>query len=226
MLRLAALVAFVALVPAPAGAQGGVDPATAAIVERLQGLAGMVRGDALRFTRVRGEGRTIVIELEILPSAPDMVQSPMVPGPIVASLCAEPAAPQLLFADGRTLRLEVSRSGRTTSFAYESCPAHAGEGITAAVVANSMQGLIGMPIEDGITIGAVRAQGETVVLTFDAPGPVRDGPGIALAFVLGFCQRPESQPQFFDIGLSMRIDIVPMGTAPAPGRLFTTCPGR
>ncbi len=94
---------------------------------------------------------------------------------------------------------------------------------TAADFAKNMQGAVGQTFEGGIVLKAIAAEANTLVLTVDGPAGWRTQltpADISTALVGGFCG---TAPQFFDTGVSMRVDSLDGGKL-AKGPVVTTCP--
>lgn len=94
---------------------------------------------------------------------------------------------------------------------------------TAADFAKNMQGAVGQTFEGGIVLKAITAEANTLVLTVDGPKGWRTGltpADISTALVGGFCG---TAPQFFDTGVSMRVDSLDDAKL-AKGPVVTTCP--
>lgn len=94
---------------------------------------------------------------------------------------------------------------------------------TAADFAKNMQGAVGQTFEGGIVLKAIAAEANTLVLTVDGPKGWRAGlspADISNALVGGFCG---TAPQFFETGVSMRVDSFD-DTKLAKGPVVTTCP--
>jgi len=94
---------------------------------------------------------------------------------------------------------------------------------TAADFAKNMQGAVGQTFEGGITLKAITAEANTLVLTVDGPKGWRTGltpADISTALVGGFCG---TAPQFFDTGVSMRVDSFDDAKL-AKGPVVTKCP--
>lgn len=94
---------------------------------------------------------------------------------------------------------------------------------TAADFAKNMQGAIGQTFEGGIILKNITSEANTLVLTVDGPAGWRTTltpADISTALVGGFCG---TAPQFFDTGVSMRVDSLDGGKL-AKGPLVTTCP--
>ena len=95
------------------------------------------------------------------------------------------------FSDGRVLRVEVARAGRAEGSAtIDRCPGPAGQGLNAATFAAGMQSMVGVET-NGMTIAAVRAEGNAVIVTLAFPAGV-PVPDATQGFLEGFCQHPES----------------------------------
>lgn len=94
---------------------------------------------------------------------------------------------------------------------------------TAADFAKNMQGAVGQTFEGGIVLKAITAEANTLVLTVDGPKGWRAGlspADISNALVGGFCG---TAPQFFETGVSMRVDSFDDAKL-AKGPVVTTCP--
>lgn len=94
---------------------------------------------------------------------------------------------------------------------------------TAADFAKNMQGAVGQTFEGGIVLKAITAEANTLVLTVDGPKGWRAGlspADISTALVGGFCG---TAPQFFETGVSMRVDSFDDAKL-AKGPVVTTCP--
>jgi hypothetical protein len=94
---------------------------------------------------------------------------------------------------------------------------------TAADFAKNMQGAVGQTFEGGIVLKAIAAEANTLVLTVDGPKGWRAGltpADISNALVGGFCG---TAPQFFETGVSMRVDSFDDAKL-AKGPVVTTCP--
>ena len=95
--------------------------------------------------------------------------------------------------------------------------------VTAAQIAAGLQDMVGKVDEDGFVIRSVVAEGNMVILLFTGPDGWRDGVGaqqVSDALIKGFCMEA---PQFFDGGLSMRVDSID-GKAKLTGPVVTACP--
>jgi hypothetical protein len=94
---------------------------------------------------------------------------------------------------------------------------------TATDFAKNMQGAVGQTFEGGIILKAITAEANTLVLTVDGPAGWRaelNPTEISTALVGGFCG---TAPQFFDTGVSMRVDSLDGGKL-LKGPVVTTCP--
>lgn len=228
MLRFAVLLMLLSAAPTAASAQGEVDPVTARLAERLQVLVGQDRGPAMRITGVRGEGRSVVLDVQLTPDANAAIGPTQVASALTASFCSEPGAGEQLFGDGRNLRFQVTRGGRTAApVTTDRCPPHSGEGITAASFAAGIQSIVGVDMGGGTRISGVRSEGNTVIMTVSFPAaPAAAAPGLADGFLGGFCRHPQVQDVFFAAHLTLRIDIKLGRRAPLVGRTVSSCPGR
>ena len=94
---------------------------------------------------------------------------------------------------------------------------------TAAQIAEGLQEMVGKPDADGFIIRSVTAEGNMVILLFTGPDGWREGIGpqqVSDALIKGFCMEA---PQFFDGGLSMRIDSIDRKVR-LTGPVVTACP--
>jgi len=94
---------------------------------------------------------------------------------------------------------------------------------TAADFAKNMQGAVGQTFEGGITLKAIAAEANTLVLTVDGPAGWRTDltpEAISTALVGGFCT---TAPKFFDTGVTMRVDSLESGKL-LKGPVVAKCP--
>jgi len=99
----------------------------------------------------------------------------------------------------------------------------AAQNATAAQIAEGLQEMVGKPDEDGFIIQSVTAEGNMVILLFTGPDGWREGVDaqqVSDALIKGFCMEA---PQFFDGGLSMRVDSID-GKVKLTGPVVTACP--
>jgi hypothetical protein len=111
--------------------------------------------------------------------------------------------------------------------AFAQGPAAAQDGTapkaTAAQIAAGMQELVGQVDEGGFLVQSVTAEGNMVILLFTGPDGWREGVDaqqVSDALIRGFCTEA---PQFFDGGLSMRVDSID-GKVKLTGPVVTACP--
>lgn len=106
--------------------------------------------------------------------------------------------------------------------AFAQVPA-AAQNATAAQIAAGLQEMVGKVDEDGFVIRSVTAEGNMVILLFTGPDGWRagvDAQQVSDALIKGFCMEA---PQFFDGGLSMRVDSID-GKVKLTGPVVTACP--
>lgn len=106
--------------------------------------------------------------------------------------------------------------------AFAQVPA-AAQNATAAQIAAGLQDMVGKPDADGFIIQSVVAEGNMVVLLFTGPDGWREGidaQQVSDAVIKGFCTEA---PQFFDGGLTMRIDSIDR-KARLTGPVIAACP--
>jgi hypothetical protein len=112
------------------------------------------------------------------------------------------------------------------AFALPAVPAAAQtapQKMTAADFAKNMQGAVGQEFEGGIKIASITSEANTLVFKVDGPAGWRTDlspADISSALVGGFCS---SAPQFFQTGVTMRIDSVEQGNV-LKGPLVSSCP--
>lgn len=97
--------------------------------------------------------------------------------------------------------------------------------VTAAFLAERTQDMVGQEFEGGITIHAIAAEGDILVFTLNGPAGWRAGftaDTISALLINGFC---ESAPQFFELGVPLRVDSLDGGQGLLKGPLVDRCPG-
>ena len=108
-----------------------------------------------------------------------------------------------------------------TALAEEDLPA-----FTAAAVAAAMQEGLPQRYEGGVSMVAVAAEREVLVVTFDMPAAIAadlDRVAVAREFAGGFCEGGDAAP-LFEEGLRVRVDTRIDGGDPIPGILIERCP--
>ncbi|HYI49283.1 MAG TPA: hypothetical protein VEX35_12550 [Allosphingosinicella sp.] len=176
----------------------------------------------MRVTGARGEGRTLILNVDLIEGSPETIRTPLVASSMAIGICAAPRTGNF-FSQGRVLRVEVTRAGRAEgSTTVDRCPGPAGQGLTAATFAAGMQSFVGFE-ESGMTIAAIRPEGNAVIVTlaFPAGASVTDA---TQDFLQGFCQRPADLAPFFGSGLILRVDTKIGERDPLPGPPVTACP--
>lgn len=224
MLGLAALLLLFA--PAPAAVLEDVDPVIARVAAGAQEMVGTTISGLMRITGMRGEGRALVLTIEMAEHAPALFGPQQVAAMTAMGMCSV-AGMDNFFRDGRVLLVQVARTGRAEqSVTIDHCSGPAGEGLTAAVFAAGMQALVGVE-DDEMTVTAVRAEGDMLIVTL-APRPGRPATvaSIAASFARGFCRRPEVGSIFFGRGLILRADMATGGGDPVPGPVVSACPAQ
>jgi hypothetical protein len=200
MLSLAALLLFYMSAPTPVPAQEDVDPMIVRVAGDFRETIGTPPVTQMRVTGARGEGRTLILNVDLLDGSSALFRAPQVASSIAIGICAVSRTGNF-FGRGRVLRVEVTRVGRAEGSAtVDRCPGPAGQGLTAATFAGGMQSMVGTEVS-GMTIAAVRAEGNATIVTlaFPAGTPVTDS---SQAFLEGFCRRPEELAVFFGNGWS------------------------
>lgn len=94
--------------------------------------------------------------------------------------------------------------------------------LTVAQLAENMQSVVGQQFEGGITLQAVSAEGNTLVITVSGPDGWRAGmtaQEASDALVGGFCS---SMPDYFTAGRTMRVDTID-GKSKVKGPLAKVC---
>jgi hypothetical protein len=225
MPTLAALLLFLTT-PTPVPAQDDVDPVVARFVATARQGVGLQVNGLMRVTGVRGEGRTLILVLELAAEAPELLEPPHVASMIATSICAD-ANGAAFFGGGRALQVQVSGPRRPAqSVTIDRCPGPVGEGLTAAAFAAGLQTFVGLRDGD-MTIAAVRAEGNMMIVTLAYPADSRVGAASnSEGFVQGFCARPEVGPAFFGRELILRVDTRIGDGEPMPGPAVTACPAR
>ena len=225
MSRLATFLACL-FVPAMAVAQDAVDPWVARAAANYRAVREHVGDRTMRISDARGEGRTLILDIELLPTAAAMIEPPNVLSIYSASICADANAARF-FTEGRMLRVNVVRDGRPLgTAATDRCPGAIGEGLSAATFAGALQSFVGRD-EDGVRIIAVRAEGATLIVALDVlPGTTITTEAAAGHFLTGFCSRSDTNSIFFDRGLTLRIDTSMNGRTPRTGTPIRRCPQR
>lgn len=224
MLRFALLVLCLTA-PAAAAAQNNVDPMVARAVAYFQTRLNQNDSRTTRIRSVRGEGRALILDIELLPEAAAMYGPPNVLSMLAAIICSDMNSARF-FGEGRTLRVDVIREGRALGSATtDRCPGAVGQGMSAATFAAALQSFVGT-VDAGVRIAAIRAEGTVVIISLD----VLAGTGVtteaAVAnFMGGYCARPNPNRSFFDRGLTMRFETTVAGQGPAIVQSFARCPG-
>jgi hypothetical protein len=120
MLRFVAFLACL-FPPAVAVAQGATDPVLAQAVAELQPRVGRDIGRTYRLIAVRGEGRTLVFDVEFLKEASNL-DAPQMASVRALGICTiQNRAP--FFDQGRRLRVDARRAGRSLGSAtVDRCP--------------------------------------------------------------------------------------------------------
>ncbi|HWT11358.1 MAG TPA: hypothetical protein VN231_01245 [Allosphingosinicella sp.] len=98
--------------------------------------------------------------------------------------------------------------------------------LTAAEVAAVMQEGLPHRYDGGISMVAVAAVREVLVVTFDVPAAFTDDldpEAIAREFAAGFCGIGDAN-LYFEQGMRVRVDTTVDGGAPVPGLIIDRCP--
>lgn len=209
-------------------AQTATDPVVENFVAMARPRVGASPGPGEpRLLGVRGEGRTMIWQVEMFDDLDGALGPPEIAGIIAGAFCLDPEA-ATFFGEGRALRVEVSHAGRSTGAAsVDHCPGPSGQGLNAVSLAAMMQTMVGHPIEGNVRVAAFRADGEILVATLDGPAGWRaNGAGEAVTgrFVRDFCQ--EGPREYFNGANRFRVDTLEGGNNAVPGRVQTACPGR
>lgn len=221
---LAAFLLLAASALTPATARNDIDPVVARLAAEIEAQAGLPPAGQIRITGARGERRTLILSIDLRADTSDLFRPPQVASSIAAGLCAVPGR-RNFFSDGRVLRVEVTRAGRAEgSGTVDRCPGPVGQGLSAATFAASMQVMVGVETH-GMTIAAVRAEGNAVIVTlaFPAGAVLTDA---TQAFMEGFCEHPEELGVFFGNGVVLRVETRIGDRDPVAGPLVTACPAR
>jgi hypothetical protein len=222
MLNLAALLLLHMSAPAAAAARDDVDPMVAFLVGTFREAIGGPSVGNMRIIGVRGEGRMLILTVDLPADASELFGPPQVAMATASGICSIPSTGDF-FGDGRAVRVEVTRVGRAEGSAtVDRCPGPAGQGLTADAFAGALQSIVGVS-EAGATVAAVRAEGDAVVVTMALPAGARDT-GETRSFVQDLCRRPQDMAGFFRRGLSFRVDIKIGDREPVPGPPITACP--
>ena len=227
MLNLAAVLLLYMSAPTAAVAQDDVDPIVARFAGHIRETIGRQIAGQMQITGVRGEGRTLILSVEMAAGASELIGPVQVASIMATHICAVPRAGNIFFGDGRALRVEVVRAGRGQGSAtVDRCTGPVGEGLTAAAVATAMQSLVGR--EDNLMrIVAIRGEGNILIVTLALPTG-RHGSAAALSDVMvqGFCGSADFRTGFFGRGLVLRVDTMSDDDAPVPGPAVTACPAQ
>lgn len=225
MLGLAVSFALFLSAPAIAAAQGDVDPLVERAVANMRAAIGRTVASAFRLIAARGEGRTLILDIELTVDTPELIGAPQVADMVAAAICSEPGVPPF-FSDGRRLRVDVVRAGRAPgSMIVDHCPGPVGEGLSVGTFASGMQSIVGMET-GGVRIVFIRPEGNSLIVSLDlVSGPI-DAAAAEADFVAGFCFRTDVQTAFFDRGLTLRVDTAVRGRDRRTGTLIASCPGR
>lgn len=225
MLRLAFLALLLA-VPAAAAAQDGVDPLVARAVASYRAARDRDSASRIRVRDARGEGRTLILDVELLPGASTMLEPANVLPIFSGSICADAEAARF-FGEGRAMRVNLVREGRRLGSATtDRCPGAIGQGLSAATFAGVLQSFVGT-VDRGVRITAVRAEGATLTLSLDVlPGTDITAEAAAGNFIRGFCSRSDTDSIFFDRGLTLRIETTLSGRSPPTAQSLARCPAR
>jgi hypothetical protein len=219
---------FAALLGLAAGCQrdaNAVDPVVAAMAKSFR-LA--QRSSDVRLRGSRGEGRTLILEVEMSSDVPAVVGVRDIAPGFAQAICANPRTAHF-FTEGRTLRVDLSVRGRApTSAVIDRCTGPTGQGITIENYVRMYRAFVGRDLGDGARITAARAEGQTLVLDLDGPAGWRSGltpAAIAQEFLEGFCESG-TRNSFFAGGRTLRVDTTEGGRDPRQGQLITACPAR
>lgn len=209
---------------AGAAAQGDVDPLVAQAAANLRASPGQAAGGRIVVTGARGEGRTLILDIDVSAEPSGLIGAQQVVSIHAAVMCADRRSAGF-FSDGRVIRVDVVRNGRSLGSATaDRCPGAIGEGLSAATFAAALQSFVGVE-EGGIRITSVRAEGNSLIITVDVVSGAIDRAAAAANFVVGFC-RGDAETSFFGRGLTLRVDATVRGRDLLTGTPLTSCPER
>jgi hypothetical protein len=220
------LVALLLALAAPFAPPQSDDPVIAAAAAAGQRLVGQGSPGLMRITALRGEGRTLIMEIALTAEVPAALGPTQIGHFATAGMCSETSA-DMFFSEGRTLQIRVTRPGAAVELVtIDRCPGPAGQAINAETFAAGMQGFVGY--EDGeMRITSIRGEGNLMIVTVTQPNPAATSArSLGEAFLGGFCERAEVQQVFFGAGLQLRLDRVNGDAAPEQSPVYTACPPR
>lgn len=94
----------------------------------------------------------------------------------------------------------------------------------ASQLASSLQSMVGQDQGDGLTVAAIRAEDETLVIEIDGPAAWRsnrDPKVLNDAFLTGFCKKAAF---IFERGMKLRLDTTEAGGNKLSGPIDDHCP--
>ena len=121
--------------------------------------------------------------------------------------------------------LRIISIGVAGVVAYQSIPRDAGD-LTAAQVAQGAQGRLPVPVGNGASVVAIRAEFETLAFHVDGPsGWLRDLTREQVAGAMrGSLCRDDALRLILASGKSVRVDVSSDGAPPKAGELIRDCP--
>jgi hypothetical protein len=222
MLRFAALLTCL-LTPAAAVAQDTADPMVAQVAASLEPQVGRDISRTMHLTAVRAEGQSLILDIDLTPDSASLIGPPQVAAILAMGICAD-AQGAIYFEHGRGLRVAVTKAGRALgTAAIDHCPGPIGQGMTPTTFAGAMQSMVGLG-DNGVRIAAVRAEGDTLIVTIDLPARTMSEEEIRETAARGICRRPQVQTSYFGHGFKVRVDTTVQGRALHTGPLITECP--
>jgi hypothetical protein len=136
--RLAILLGLLLSLGSGCGEQ--VDPVVA---EMARDWRRMPPVGASRLVAARGEGRTLILQFEIPSDTAQIVDAPAVAHSIAAAICSSRRDGHF-FSEGRTLRIELSSTGRAaTNASVDHCSGPVGQGINIDSWAEVFRPMVG-----------------------------------------------------------------------------------
>lgn len=109
------------------------------------------------------------------------------------------------------------------ALAFAPAPSFA-QTLGAADYARALQAIVGQVYEGGVTIRAIRSEGQTLVIVLDGPSGWRrpySDTQVSDLFMSGFCT--DAPRDFFESGVTIRVDSLDGGRASRRGPLETGC---
>jgi hypothetical protein len=205
------------------GCRERVDPVVA---EMARGMERVRPATGFRIVSARGEDRTLILQIATDAETAQAWDASGIAHMFAAVICAAPRGGNF-FAEGRTLRVEISTAGRAaTNATVNRCSGPVGQGLTIDTMVEMLRPMVGRDLGDGAKITSVRAEGQTLVMVMDGRPGWRAG--LDQATLNGVllddpCSRPGGF-RLFDGTRSLRIDTTEGGRNLTRGEAIRHCP--